>query len=1341
MSADAPFPVDGDTGATAEEAALAQVLESYFAQLEAGAPADPERLIAAHPELAGLLRACLKVMHLAQGFDDSTGRGPLVYPHPKPSPSQSDPDPNRDADTTPVITPPLSSSVLMAIWPGDVLRPTLLLPEPAEDGDPPIDSTHPNALAANPGSAIGRYQFVRVLDRGGMGVVLEVRDAELGRNLALKVLRKRYCNDPGMIRRFVEEAQIGAQLQHPNIVPVHEKGTLADGRPYFTMKLVEGRTLATLLAKREDRLGRGSHDPHTRQTEGLTPTHDVLHRFLSIFETVCQTVAYAHARGVINRDLKPGNVMVGSFGEVQVMDWGLAKLLPERGIAGPAKAKRADEPTIQTVRSGRGGSDGDTQPGGALGTLAYMAPEQARGDLGLIDERSDVFSLGAIVCEMLTGRPPFTGSTRTEILEMAKRGDLDDALDRLDACGADAELIALAKDCLATERERRPRHAGEVARRFTDYQAGVQERLQAAELARVEAQTRAQEAQARATIERSRRRRTVALAAAVVALLTVGSGGAAMYFQQRRDQDSRLGLALNEVDFLRGQALADPEGDPVKWQLVVSAVKRAEDLLGRLIDATTQRRVRELSRQVASAAASAERDAHLIRETVDIRSAEADDPDGSARDTAYAVAFRDAGIDVDALAPEVAAAKIQARPRGVAVALVAALDDWAIFRRAARPRDTDGWKRLVAMARGADPDETRDRLRQLWSEGDRRAQREPLLKLAREADTRGWPPTSLTLLAAGLDAAGERQAAVDLLGRAQADHPGDVWINYDLAKLLEQLHPPRTEEAIRFYSVARGLRPETGHGLAIALEDHGRGDEAVAVWRDLTRIRSEDGRNWDSLGKLLGQRGDRAGAEKALAKAVYLLREAIQLRPDFAAHNDLGVALSHQGKLDEAIAEYREAIRLKPNFAETHSNLGLALSDQGKLDGAIVEYREAIRLKPDYAESHTNLGLALSNQGTLAEAIVAHREAIRLMPDLPNAHNNLGLALRQQGKLAEAITEYREAIRLKPDYDKAHNNLGNALSGQGKLDEAIAEFREAIRLKPDSAEAHCNIGATLRDQRKLDEAIAEFREAIRLKPDLAGAHYNLGNALRDQGKFEEAIAEFREAIRLNPDFAEAHCNLGQGLQRQGQFREGLAELRRGHELGSRRKGWPYPSAEWVRQAERMVALESRLHAVNCGDDKPKDAAEGIELAHLAYNIKHFGLSARLCATAFQIDPELATKSGNRYNAARAAALAAAGKGNDKPPLNEREKTRWRKQAIDWLKADLAFWAGQVEADKPGVRSTVTRTLQHWKINADLAVIRDPDDLATLPEDEQKACRALWAELDALLTKTRAATKR
>jgi tetratricopeptide (TPR) repeat protein len=270
------------------------------------------------------------------------------------------------------------------------------------------------------------------------------------------------------------------------------------------------------------------------------------------------------------------------------------------------------------------------------------------------------------------------------------------------------------------------------------------------------------------------------------------------------------------------------------------------------------------------------------------------------------------------------------------------------------------------------------------------------------------------------------------------------------------------------------------------------------------------------------------------------------------------------------------------------------------------------------------------------------------------------------------------------------------------------------------------------------KAFAAFREAVRLRPDLAVAHKNLGNALSDLGKHDEAIAEYREAIRLKPDFAEAHCDLGGVLQQQGQFREALAGYRRGHELGSRRPGWPYPSAEWVRQAERMVVLESRLPAVIRGGDKPLDAAEGIAFAELAYKTRQFGPSARLYAESFRAGPKLAEdmEAQNRYHAARAAALAAAGKGEDEPPLDENEKARWGKQACDWLKADLAHWAKQAEAGPPHARSVVSQTLQHWKADPDLAGIREQPALAELPEDERKACRTLWADVEVLLEKVR-----
>ena len=175
-------------------------------------------------------------------------------------------------------------------------------------------------------------------------------------------------------------------------------------------------------------------------------------------------MAYAHAKGVIHRDLKPANVMVGAFGEVQVMDWGLAKVLAEGGVADEERASRAhqtpeDVTTIRTARSsGSAGSHGtDTEAGSMLGTPAYMPPEQANGDIAHLDRRADVFGLGAILCEILTGKPPYVGRSSEEVRRKASNGDLAEATARLDGCGADRELLALTKECLAAERAIGPR--------------------------------------------------------------------------------------------------------------------------------------------------------------------------------------------------------------------------------------------------------------------------------------------------------------------------------------------------------------------------------------------------------------------------------------------------------------------------------------------------------------------------------------------------------------------------------------------------------------------------------------------------------------------------------------------------------------------------------------------------------------------------------------------------------------------------------------------------------------------------------------------------------------------
>ncbi len=345
------------------------------------------------------------------------------------------------------------------------------------------------------------YKLLDEVGRGGMGVVYRACDTGLNREVAVKLLSNKYAAHSAAATRFKAEAQITGQLQHPGIPAVHELGELPDGRPFLAMKLVKGRTLHELLKERSmlpSPSGRGARG------EGVG-------RFIAIFEQVCPAVGYAHTHHVIHRDLKPSNVMVGSHGEVQVMDWGLAKLLdPSRERERPEDgddplATVAQVTAIETPERG----DSATRTGSVLGTPSYMPPEQAAGEIRRLDPRSDVFGLGAILCQILTGRPPYEGKDDQERRVKAVRGELHEAFARLDACGAEPELIALCKRCLAFRQEERPEDGNAVAREVGQIRLAAEERARQAEVARARAEVAAAE-------QRKRRRVWVGLAASLL---------------------------------------------------------------------------------------------------------------------------------------------------------------------------------------------------------------------------------------------------------------------------------------------------------------------------------------------------------------------------------------------------------------------------------------------------------------------------------------------------------------------------------------------------------------------------------------------------------------------------------------------------------------------------------------------------------------------------------------------------------------------------------------------------------------------------------------------------------
>jgi hypothetical protein len=366
--------------------------------------------------------------------------------------------------------------------------------------------------------------------RGGMGLIYRATDTALGREVAVKVLHERFAPDSGTARRFAAETRITAQLQHPGIPPVHDGGTLPDGRPFLAMKLIKGQTLEELLAAR----------PDVSAERG---------RYLAVFEQLCQAVAYAHAHRVIHRDLKPANVMVGGFGEVQVMDWGLAKVLAE--APGPAPAD--EDPGATVVATLIRESDTDdadaarTQAGSILGTPAYMPPEQAGGEIAAVDRRSDVFGLGAILCVILTGHPPYRGPGAEATRLQAVRGQLGDAFARLDASGAEPELVALARRCLADLPER-PADAAEVADAVARFRAAAEERARRAELDRAAAEVRAAE-------QRKRRRVWFALATA----LLLGAAASVVLAVRARRAEARAVVERDLKEQARAEAVANEE--------------------------------------------------------------------------------------------------------------------------------------------------------------------------------------------------------------------------------------------------------------------------------------------------------------------------------------------------------------------------------------------------------------------------------------------------------------------------------------------------------------------------------------------------------------------------------------------------------------------------------------------------------------------------------------------------------------------------------------------------------------------------------------------------------------
>ncbi len=284
---------------------------------------------------------------------------------------------------------------------------------------------------------LGRFAFRSEIGKGGMGRVVEARDTELLRSVAIKLLLDPNEVDPVRVQRFVTEAQLTAQLDHPNIVPVHELGVTPDGQLYFVMKKIEGASLRQLF--------------HLLRTGGPEAAQGFnAFRLTMAFVFVCNAVGYAHDRGVLHRDLKPDNIMLGPFGQLLVMDWGIARVVGDTSEATTVE-------TVEDVSTVR------TLDGAVIGTPGYMSPEQAQGDLAKLDGRSDIWSLGAILYEGLTLQPPYVGDNVYSLLLQTVQGPPPDPRERAPEQDIDDEIADIVMKSLATDPHDRFDNAVEMA--------------------------------------------------------------------------------------------------------------------------------------------------------------------------------------------------------------------------------------------------------------------------------------------------------------------------------------------------------------------------------------------------------------------------------------------------------------------------------------------------------------------------------------------------------------------------------------------------------------------------------------------------------------------------------------------------------------------------------------------------------------------------------------------------------------------------------------------------------------------------------------------------------------
>lgn len=942
--------------------------------------------------------------------------------------------------------------------------------------------------AGSPGTH-SRYSATHLHAEGGLGRVWITYDSDLNREVVLKEIRPEHDQSHDVERRFLREAQVTGQLEHPNIVPIYELGWRKGGRPYYTMRFVRGNTLRDAI--------RAYHDP----ARALPADPLELPRLLQSFLSVCHAIGYAHARGVVHRDIKPANVVLGEFGEVLVLDWGLAKLAGASELPMVADLAAADFDV-------EGPPDERTHHGQVLGTLGYMAPEQALGEQDHIDGRTDIYALGSVLYEILTNRPPHQGSTTRELLKMIERGAVPPAAE-VDPRVPRA-LSAICVKAMAHEQSDRYQTTAELA---TDIERWLVD----------EPVSVFRDPPAKRAARWARKHRSTCVATAAVLLVTCVAVGAWRIADARR-----VGRLRSEARWLMAsahQALARNDLADARVQLARAEsiagespvlAELAEDAHGLLVDveARTARAAARVAAQDDFARFRQLRDEALFRTTL-LTGLDPLANRAAARQAAEAARaifpLSKAGTFEDPrrhdLSTEQAAA-VERGERELVLLLARSMSD-APPGQKPQPEDVRSALALLDTARPwADSTQSFHLLRAacLASLGDAAES-----TVEQQQAERLAPATAQDHFLIADEAFRRRQfgRAIEQFQEVLRLEPDHFWAHYFLAICRLRQGQPRL--AIENLAVAISWRPDFGWTYMLraqALIGLGNYDAAADDLRRAQELGVDEYSLLVNRGALWTQAERYADARRDLARAV-------ALRPELSlAHVNLAELYRRQQEFPQALAEATTATQSADWSPAPYRIRAQVRLETGDLVEALADIDRAIELEaPASRELGEDLKLrggVLVNSGRYAEAVESFEQARTYTDHDPLLDKLLAEAQLKLGHAAEAKTALDRYLHRPEDDGEALRQRGLERAKLGDPAGALADYTQSLELEPDSTATRARRGWALLNAPRI--ALDDFESGLKADPDNAELHAGRGYALAQLGKYREAVAAAREAL-------------------------------------------------------------------------------------------------------------------------------------------------------------------------------------------------------------------------------------